>query len=315
MAPATWVYGTPEMDDDALIAANPPAKNLIDMGVPRAEVIERFREKLDQQKAELASLPQPPARVRDTSANPPLSEWLHRCREARAQGQNIPEASLFRRMLSHDAFFTNSMAYPEETDTLGGVHRIVDVYCAHGLTQGDVRQWDNGLHLAGVLKAETKEMRLFFEFGSGPLILSAEEVEHFRSFLQVNVVESILQKLHGGEDMSEMLDRLRDFDSFLTVCAGAPGGIGPLKMALATDVGAEGRKLAAVFTAQDALQLFIVSRQGSGGDELISVRLSGVELFTQLMESAEIDGMVFNPCGPITPFAFAKEVAATVLGS
>ena len=49
-------------------------------------------------------------------------------------------------------------------------------------------------------------------------------------------------------------------------------------MALATDVGAEGRKLAAVFTAQDALQLFIVSRQGSGGDELISVRLSGVEL-------------------------------------
>ena len=190
MAPATWVYGTPEMDDDALIAANPPAKNLIDMGVPRAEVIERFREKLDQQKAELASLPQPPPRVRDTSANPPLSEWLHRCREARAQGQNIPEASLFRRMLSHDAFFTNSMAYPEETDTLGGVHRIVDVYCAHGLTQGDVRQWDNGLHLAGVLKAETKEMRLFFEFGSGPLILSAEEVEHFRSFLQVNVVES-----------------------------------------------------------------------------------------------------------------------------
>ena len=33
MAPTTWVYGTPEMDDDALIAANPPAKNLIDMGV------------------------------------------------------------------------------------------------------------------------------------------------------------------------------------------------------------------------------------------------------------------------------------------
>ena len=90
------------------------------------------------------------------------------------------------------------------------------------------------------------------------------------------------------------------------------GGRVPLKMALAPDEGGEGRRLAAIFTAEDALQLFVVARESAAG-ELVSVRLSGFELFEQLASSAELDGVVFNACGPGAPVALAKDVAQLVL--
>ena len=82
-------------------------------------------------------------------------------------------------------------------------------------------------------------------------------------------------------------------------------------MALAPD--AEGRKLAAAFTAQDALQLFVVARDRHAGLEVISVRLSGKELFSNLAHTEDLDGIVFNPAGPGQPFALSLEVARAVL--
>ena len=83
-------------------------------------------------------------------------------------------------------------------------------------------------------------------------------------------------------------------------------------MALAPDEG--GRRLAAAFTAQDALQLFIVSRESvRGNDDLVSVRLSGKELFSQIAASSELDGLVINPSGPGQPLALSRAVADVVL--
>ena len=150
---------------------------------------------------------------------------------------------------------------------------------------------------------------------------SEEEVALFRTFLEVTVVEQLFARLYTGEalEVAEPCGRLRAFDGFLTVCAGGHGqprtdGKTPLKMALADDAGGDGRRLAAVFTAQDALQLFILSRESArNSDGLVSVRLSGRELFGQLAENAEIDGMVINPCGPTPPVALTRDVAHMVL--
>ena len=85
-------------------------------------------------------------------------------------------------------------------------------------------------------------------------------------------------------------------------------------MALAPDYGGNGRKLAAVFTAQDALQLFVVSRDNSvGSDDLVSVRLSGRELFEQVATNNDLDGMVINACGPGQPIALTRDAAAAIL--
>ena len=75
-------------------------------------------------------------------------------------------------------------------------------------------------------------------------------------------------------EVDEPFAKLRAFDGFLTVCAGVPGAGEPphsaapsMRLALAPDVGGEGRKLAAAFTAEDALQHFIAARDGAQADD------------------------------------------------
>ena len=63
----------------------------------------------------------------------------------------------------------------------------------------------------------------------------------------------------------------------------------------------------------DALQLFVVSRDAAITDGLVSVRLSGKELFAQVAQSTELDGIVFNSCGPTPPVALAREAAQAML--
>ena len=193
-----------------------------------------------------------------------MSEWCERIAQAKASGKNIPEAQLFRRMLWHEFWRRSSDA--------------ADVFCeADLLPPGEeAPEPMSGLQLAGTVDAK-KEMRVHYAPDAPPLILSVEEVDHFRSFVPITVVEGLLQRLHDGEDLQvdAPCARLREFDGFLTVCAGGQGqpasegdpqpATSPLKMALAPD--AEGRKLAAAFTSQDALQLFVVSKESARGSD------------------------------------------------
>ena len=236
----------------------------------------------------------------EAEASPPITEWLHRCAAARAKNEAIPEAILFRRMLTHDDYHSCAAVAAEEQAhcdeaPLGGPGSSVEVYCGAEVAQEvagrpEELQRYTGLQLTAALAAHTSELRLFFSRDSPPLVLGESEVAHFRSFLQVTVVELVLARMQAGDELpvDRPFGRLRDFDGFMTVCAGGhvhtgSDGKAPLKMALAPDAGGEGRRLAAVFTAEDALQLFVVSRDSvSGNDGLVSVRLTGRELFEQV---------------------------------
>lgn len=236
-----------------------------------------------------------------------MQEWLARCQQARSSGNAIPEAQLFRRMLTHEFCLLGSDVFASEELLPSGSAEVEPI---------------NGLQLAGTVDPE-HELRVHFMADCEPLLLSPDEVSHFRSFLPVTVVEALLTRLHNGENLEvdEPFARLREFDGFLTVCAGGRAHSGadgdapastPLMMALAPDEA--GRRLAACFTAQDALQLFIVSRESvRGSDDLVSVRLSGRELFGQVAASTELDGLVINPSGPMQPLALSREVADLVL--
>ena len=227
-----------------------------------------------------------------------MTEWLQRCSAARAAGQAIPDAALFRRMIAHDEWHCAA----------------ADVYCSAALVPTGAAAVEpmNGLQLAS---SSTPAMRLHFDSASPPLVLTAEEVQHFRSFLPVTVVEALLQRFHAGADLQveQPFERLREFDGFLSVCADEgeqPGGGAPLRMALVPDEG--GRKLAAAFTAVDALQLFVASKE-RGGHSMVSARLSGRELFEAVAANAALDGLVINPAGPGQPLALTREAASAIL--
>ena len=84
-------------------------------------------------------------------------------------------------------------------------------------------------------------------------------------------------------------------------------------IALAPDE--KGRKLAAVFTSDEAIDAYTEqAKQRFPGVELKWLGLPGVQLFEQLAKM-RIDGIVFNCEGPAKPVAFAAQFAQLILDS
>jgi hypothetical protein len=76
-----------------------------------------------------------------------------------------------------------------------------------------------------------------------------------------------------------------------------------------------GRKLAAVFTAEDTLQAFLDdARKGEWGFEPITRTIPGEHLFDDLREMP-LDGIAFNSSGPIRPRMFTPALAVAVMSA
>uniref|UniRef100_A0A7S4C489 SseB protein N-terminal domain-containing protein n=1 Tax=Chrysotila carterae TaxID=13221 RepID=A0A7S4C489_CHRCT len=148
----------------------------------------------------------------------------------------------------------------------------------------------------------------------------AAQVEHLRLFLKVAIVEQLLLRLHAGVDLEVQnpFARLRDFCGYFVLSA-LPVGCDalddvPLRMAMVPDSQSK-RRLIAAFTANDALQFFVAAREAAAQtreEQLVSVQLSGLELFGHLAGSSA-DGIVFNACGPTQPIALQREVTKAIL--
>ena len=290
---------------------------------------------------------------------PPMAEWLGRCQAAREQGEPIPLPALFRRMLEHsewycregvgeaEDFFVAGHLTPDASECVDGLRLAaalnptlptMNLHHAAGmpplvLDRPEVRA------LLALVSSHThlpicRSRRFFFalalasasETHPRDFTRHSRQLDHFRSFLGISVVEALLTRMRtrphdstrqrlgwlalspsrplalspcvrpllkpltqrsrdrsprdfaeDGADLEvdEPFAKLRAFDGFLTVCAGVPGAGEPsphsaapsMRLALAPDVGGEGRKLAAAFTAEDALQHFIAARDGAQADD------------------------------------------------
>ena len=233
-----------------------------------------------------------------------LDAWLRRCQEARAGGSAIPSNTLFRRMTDDDAAFMCDPAH-----LFQGTGNVYLESCAPELTG---LKSVTGLELAATVGIGLNELRLHFDSGAPPLTCNAEEVSALASMLKIRVIEALLERMFVGSDLKveDPMAKLREFEAFYVLCAGPDGA----RMVLAPD-SKNGRALVAAFTAMDALQLFVAARDGNLlHEELTSVQLSGRELFRHIQDSAEIEGVVFNPSGPGQPCALSSAVAAAVLG-
>ena len=137
-----------------------------------------------------------------------VGEWLRRCCSARSSGKSIPEAQLFRACLSHETWSCQVNA----DGRVGSAGKPADASCF-----GTGVQTLSGLQLAHALHKDVSELRLHYDSSMPPLVCSAEEAAHFRSFLEISVVETILARIHAGADLEieAPFARLREFQAFL----------------------------------------------------------------------------------------------------
>jgi hypothetical protein len=128
-----------------------------------------------------------------------------------------------------------------------------------------------------------------------------------RQWARIVELESALETIDKGETP---LGLLRNYDAYVLVLKRT--GADTAHLVLAPD--ANGRLLAAVFTAEDTLAAFFDQVLATADFEPIPVRVTGEQLFGQL-RALPLDGLVFNCSGPIQPRAFDKRLAEYVLGA
>jgi hypothetical protein len=134
-----------------------------------------------------------------------------------------------------------------------------------------------------------------------------EQIPQLRQWANSIRVEEALATIDFEETP---LGLLKDYTNYFLVLRRA--GADSAHLVLAPD--SQGRALAAVFTAEDALQFFLDAIAPSADFDPVPVRVNGEQLFAQLNE-LPLDGVVFNCSGPIQPRAYGKRLAEYVLSA
>ena len=122
-------------------------------------------------------------------------------------------------------------------------------------------------------------------FAGADLYYAREQFPRLREWGQIATVERALADvLRTGSG----LDTIRNFDGYFI----AVNREGLQNIALVPDD--FGRRLAAIFTARDALEAYL---DENGGPDTQPFGMTGKQLFTALSK-IPLDGIVFNPAGP-----------------
>lgn len=138
-----------------------------------------------------------------------------------------------------------------------------------------------------------------------------EHLERLALFARAVVVEHALADLRAGNLASEQVttEMLKLLLNYRTYQLAFVQQADAASLAYAPD--SQGRRLAAVFTHDDAFRAYASDARNGG---VQSITLDGRTLFERLRE-AELGGIVFNCAGPAKPVAFALGIADVVLRS
>lgn len=139
------------------------------------------------------------------------------------------------------------------------------------------------------------------------LLYPQDTIPKLKQWARSARIEDVLNTIDVAETP---LGFLKDFDGYIVVLRKFGDRV---ELALAPD--SQGRLLAAVFTAEDTLEAFLIDLVPNSEEfELIPIRLNGTQLFSQLREM-KVDGMVFNCSGPIPPRAFDIKLTDYILSA
>lgn len=133
-----------------------------------------------------------------------------------------------------------------------------------------------------------------------------EQIPMLRGWASAVEIELVLARL---DDSPEAFARIKRHPAFFLVTS-TIGGHESLVMAPDD----EGRKLAAVFTAEDCCEVFVAAASAALQAAPKVFPVSGVQM-SKLLSEAKPDGVVFNCLGPIPPCAFSAEMFELVLNA
>jgi hypothetical protein len=124
--------------------------------------------------------------------------------------------------------------------------------------------------------------------------------QYFLAVQKLSKSLDIEEILLGTEPQKSALSQLQSFQHYLVPIIQDSNGV--THITLAPDD--QGRKLAAIFTAEDCLQAFVAASKHLLGEDIQVDEISGTQLF-QNLSTLEIDGVVFNCNGPTSPRALS----------
>lgn len=132
----------------------------------------------------------------------------------------------------------------------------------------------------------------------------ADEVEALRSWGRAAQLEEVLANPFASPDG---FARLKAYDGYRVVLREV--GEEHLMVFAPDD---RGRRLAAIFTAQDNLMAFLAEATAAMGFEPFILHTDGAALFERLAPMP-LHGLVFNCKGPSPPLAYSMELASLIL--
>ena len=130
----------------------------------------------------------------------------------------------------------------------------------------------------------------------------------FPKLVQWAMAIKVERILSGEASREKSMSILRNFDGYHIPLIQTEDGNSHI--ALAPD--AQGRKLAALFTAEDTLQAFLQIAKDALGANLIIDVTNGEKIFEYLRD-LPLDGVVFNCNGPIAPCAISMQMVNMIL--
>ena len=135
-----------------------------------------------------------------------------------------------------------------------------------------------------------------------------EQFARLRDMANAVMIEAALAGLRKGAAPDNALMLVKEYANYYLAATAENG-----KSAFLMAPDDKGRKLAAIFTADDSFDAFAAGEtERLGGRAIEQMQLDGAALFDALRRMA-IDGFVFNCAGPVAPVAFAQAVAGIVL--
>ncbi len=135
------------------------------------------------------------------------------------------------------------------------------------------------------------------------LLLDPAKLSVWRRWGRALLVEDLI----AGRSKAP-LATLRNFDGWWIVMRELPDGRTQLSMA----PDPKGRRLAALFTAEDCRDAYVKIAGAALGEKPLLMMLTGQQIFERLV-ALPLDGIVFNCMGPVSPRAVHPAFAAEVL--
>lgn len=137
-----------------------------------------------------------------------------------------------------------------------------------------------------------------------------EQIPMLRAWASAVEIERVLATL---DDSPEAFARIKRHPAFFLVTSSVTSSLGNHEsLVMAPDD--EGRKLAAVFTAEDCCEAFVAAASAALQTAPKVKPVSGVQM-CKLLSETKADGVVFNCLGPVHPYAFSAEMFQLVLNA